>query len=81
MVEVGNWGRCENRGQTAALSPPAHARAPPSARRALNAPVGQGPEPSGVKEPRGQKKPAKQGCGVEKFLASEMFVATPVRQK
>jgi hypothetical protein len=34
-----------------------------------------------VNDPRGQKKPAKQGCGVEKFLASETFVATPVRQK
>jgi hypothetical protein len=43
-------------------------------------PVGQGPEPSGVLDPRGQKKPSKQRWGVEKFLGTGTVAATPVLQ-
>jgi hypothetical protein len=43
-------------------------------------PEGQGPVPSGVTDPRGQKKPSKQRCGVLKFLGIATFVDAPERQ-
>ena len=43
-------------------------------------PVGHGPVPSGVCDPRGQKKPLKQRCGVEKFFGIGVASATPPRQ-
>lgn len=40
-------------------------------------PVGQGPLPCGLSDPRKQTNPFRQGWGVLKFPAIEVFMTTP----